>query len=295
MFTCAKQDAKLGVIIEGFHGATADEAEVAELKRLIYTEKIAVLKGQDLSIPEFVELGRRLGEPAPYYEPMYHHPDNNLVFVSSNVPKDGQQIGVPKTGKFWHSDYQFMARPFAFTLIHPQVVPQLNRGTHFIDMGKAYQALPQELKDAVAGVTAVHSPRRFFKIRPTDVYRPIGELLAEIELSTPAVHHSAVVKHPATGESILYVSEGFTVELEGSDGKQLESDLLHQLIAAAGQYDTTFEQESIHLQRFDVGDLLIWDNRSLVHRALHTQTSEPAVSHRVTVYDEYPFDAASEA
>lgn len=293
MFTYTKQDARLGVIIEGFNGATADEAEVAELKRLIYTHKIAVLKGQDLSTDEFVELGGLLGEPESYYEPMYHHPDNKMVFVSSNVPQDGKQVGVPKTGKFWHIDYQFMARPFSITLIYPQVVPQLNRGTYFIDLGKAYEALPQELKDAVSGTTAIHSASRYFKIRPGDVYRPIGEVLAEIELKTPAVRHPAVVKHPFTGESILYISEGMTAGLTDANGKQLEDDLLHRLMEATGQYDTTFEHEHIHLQRFDHGDLLIWDNRSLAHRALHSQAPEPAVSYRVTVYDEYPLDAAS--
>lgn len=294
MFTSSKQDAKLGVVIEGFDGRTAGPEAAAELKRLVYTEKIAVLKGQDLSLEEFVALGRLLGEPEPYYEPMYHHPDNSLVFVSSNVPKDGQQVGVPKTGKFWHADYQFMPRPFAFTLIHPQVVPPVNRGTYFIDLGKAYERLPEELKAAAAGLTAVHSPRRFFKIRPSDVYRPIGELMAEIEEKTPAVRLNAVAEHPATGESVLYISEGFTVGLEDENGKERDGDLLHRLLDATGQYDTSFEHENIHLQRFEKGDLLIWDNRSLVHRALHTPTPEPAVSHRVTVYDEYPFDAAAQ-
>jgi alpha-ketoglutarate-dependent taurine dioxygenase len=294
MFTSTQQDAKLGVIVEGFDAAKADEAEIAELKRLVYTHKIAILKRQELDIEDFVALGRLLGEPVPYYEPMYHHPDNDLVFVSSNVPKDGQQVGVPKTGKFWHADYQFMPKPFAFTLIHPQVVPSVNRGTYFIDLGKAYEALPADLKAAVEGVGAVHSPRRFFKIRPTDVYRPIGELLEEIELKTPAVRHSAVIKHPSTGESVLYISEGFTVALEDAEGKELDGDLLRRLLEATAQYDTSFEHELIHLQRFEFGDLLVWDNRSLVHRALHTQTPEPAVSHRVTVYDEYPFDAAAD-
>jgi alpha-ketoglutarate-dependent taurine dioxygenase len=292
MFSSVKQDARMGVVVEGFDASTTSETEVCELKRLVHTEKIAVVRGQDLSTEQFVALGRLLGEPESYYEPMYHHPENNLVFVSSNVPKDGQQIGVPKTGKFWHADYQFMARPFGFTLIHPQVVPKVNRGTYFIDMGRAYEALPAELRAAAAEVTAVHSPRRFFKIRPGDVYRPIGEVMAEIEEKTPAVRHNAVIKHPVTGESVLYLSEGFTVALEDSNGKELDGDLLHRLLDATGQYDTTFEHEQIHLQRFDKGDLLIWDNRSLVHRALHTTTPEPAVSHRVTVYDEYPFDAA---
>ena len=233
-----------------------------------------------------------MGEPVSYYEPMYHHPDTDLIFVSSNVPKDGQQIGVPRTGKFWHTDYQFMEKPFAFTLILPQAVPRGNRGTFFIDLGKAFEALPPHLKDAVGRAKAVQTPRRYFKIRPEDVYRPVGELLAEIEAKTPAVTHNAVTRHPHTGESILFISEGFTVALTDEHDKNLDDGLLRELLGATGQYDDTFEHPGIHLQRFDVGDLLIWDNRSLVHRALHSTTPEPAESFRVTVYDEYPFDAS---
>ena len=292
MFIRKQPDAKMGVIVEGFDAVTATDAQIADLKQTIYTEKIALVKEQRLSTSAFVALGRRMGEPGAYYEPMYHHPDTELIFVSSNVPKDGQQIGVPKTGKFWHADYQFMEKPFALTLILPQAVPSGNRGTFFIDLGKAFEALPTHLKDAVARAKAVQTVRRFVKIRPEDVYRPVGELLAEIEAKTPAVTHNAVTRHPHTGESILYISEGFTVGLTDEHGKNLDDGLLHELLAATGQLDHTFEHPGIHLQRFDVGDLLIWDNRSLVHRALHTTTPEPTESFRVTVYDERPFDAS---
>lgn len=292
MFIRKQPDAKMGVIVEGFDAVTATDAQIADLKQTIYTEKIALVKEQRPSTSAFVALGRRMGEPGAYYEPMYHHPDTELIFVSSNVPKDGQQIGVPKTGKFWHTDYQFMEKPFALTLILPQAVPSGNRGTYFIDLGKAYEALPTHLKDAVARAKAVQTVRRFVKIRPEDVYRPVGELLAEIEAKTPAVTHNAVTRHPHTGESILYISEGFTVGLTDEHGKNLDDGLLRELLAATGQLDQTFSHPGIHLQRFDVGDLLIWDNRSLVHRALHTTTPEPTESFRVTVYDERPFDAS---
>src|SRR6202021_164213 len=114
MFITKQPDAKMGVIVEGFDAATATDAQIADLKHTIYTEKIALVKEQRLSTSAFVELGRRMGEPAAYYEPMYHHPDTDLVFVSSNVPKDGQQIGVPRTGNFCHRDNHFMKRPFGF-------------------------------------------------------------------------------------------------------------------------------------------------------------------------------------
>nr|WP_184574012.1 TauD/TfdA family dioxygenase [Streptomyces zagrosensis] len=269
----------------------APDTELAALKKKVYEHKIVILKGQHLSPAEFVTFGQRLGEVETYYQPMYHHPEHKEIFVSSNVKQEGQQVGVPQTGKFWHHDYSFMARPFGLTLIYPQVVPRENRGTYFIDMGKAYQKLPREVKNAIEGTRSVNSVRRYFKIRPNDVYRPITDVLAEIEDHTPAVIHPTVFPHPVTGEPLLYVSEAFTYELRDADDHPLPDSLLREVLAAVGQTDPTFQHENIHLQTFDKGDLLVWDNRSLVHCARHTLKPEPTVSHRVTVHDEYEFYA----
>jgi alpha-ketoglutarate-dependent taurine dioxygenase len=92
-----------------------------------------------------------------------------------------------------------------------------------------------------------------------------------------------------TGRTVLYVSEGLTYAIEDADGKQLDDALLRRLIYATGQLDMTFSHDNIHLQTFDKGDLLIWDNRALVHRALHTTTPEPTVSFRVTLHDRHKF------
>ncbi|MFI6339636.1 TauD/TfdA dioxygenase family protein [Streptomyces sp. NPDC050535] len=276
----------LGASVEDFDHVTASDADIETLKRTVYTKKIAVLKGQALSPRQFLALGERLGRPETYYEPMYHHPEFKEIFVSSNVPENGKQIGVPKTGKFWHADYQFMPDPFGITLIHPQVIPRKNRGTYFIDMGRAYERLPAGLKEEIEGTYCRHSVRKYFKIRPHDVYRPISEIIEEVETKTPAVVQPTTFTHPLTGETVLYISEGFTVGIEDAQGAPLDEELLKRLFEATGQLDETFEHDGIHLQSFEQGDLLVWDNRSLIHRARHTTTPEPAVSYRVTVHDE---------
>lgn len=276
---------KFGVIVEGFDAETASAEDIAELKKTVYTNKIAVLKNQGLDPAQFLALGKRMGEVAEYYEPVYHHPEVKEVFVSSNVKEeDGRQVGVPKTGKFWHSDYQFMPRPFDLTLIYPQVVPTQNRGTYFINMAEAYEKLSEDLKLAVKDTTATHSVLRYFKIRPTDIYRPISEIIEEVNGKTPPVVSPTAVTHPFTGETILYISEGFTLSVQDDEGND-RADLLADLLGACGQLDRTYLHENIHLQTFEKGDMLVWDNRTLVHRALHTATPEPAVSYRVTVYD----------
>ncbi|WP_207400475.1 (3R)-3-[(carboxymethyl)amino]fatty acid oxygenase/decarboxylase [Actinomadura roseirufa] len=276
---------RIGTTVEGFDPVNASADEIEELRRTVYEKKIVVLRGQDLDPKGLLALGRRFGRTEAYYQPMYRHPDVHEVFVSSNVDEDGRQIGVPKTGKFWHSDYQFMPAPFDITFIYPRVLPERNRGTYFIDMAQAYEQLSDELKEAAHDTRALHSVRRYFKIRPSDVYRPLSEVSAEVDAETPPSVHPTVIDHRFTGEKILYISEGFTHGIQDADGRE-RPDLLNALLEASGQLDTTFQHPNIHLQTFEKGDLLVWDNRTLAHRALHTTTPEPAVSHRVTVYDE---------
>src|SRR5713226_7170915 len=289
MIVTAQSDEGIGATVEGFDLATATSEDLTSLKKLAYSAKIAVLKGQVLSPAEFVELGNRLGRVEVYYEPMYHHPELREIFVSSNIPHDGKQVGVPQTGQFWHADYQFKPRPFGLTLIYPQVIPQVNRGTYFIDMARAYQRLPGHLKEAVADTACQHSARRYFKIRPSDAYRPLIEIMAEIDRVTPDVWHPTVFTHPVTGEQILYLSEGFATSLQRPSGERLGDEILHSLLQETGQLDSTFTHPNIHLQTFVEHDLLIWDNRTLIHRALHAAKPEPTASFRVTVHDDYPF------
>lgn len=275
----------MGVIVSDIDVETITDADIEELKRRVYRDKVVVLRGLGGIAPErFVRLGRAFGELVSYHEPMYHHPEHEEIFVSSNVPEGGRQVGVPKTGKFWHADYQFMPEPFAFTIFAPQVLPPTNRGTFFINMAAAYEALPQHLKDAAAGTTSSHSVRTFFKIRPGDVYRPLGEIIREVEERTPPVTFPTVMEHPVTGESILFISEGFTVELHGSE----RPGLLEELFEATGQRDPEFTHPNIYRHAYEPGDIVIWDNRTMIHRALHTTTPAETVSHRVTALDGLP-------
>ena len=285
--------ARLGVIVEGFDHRRASDAEIQTLKDTVYERRIAVIRNQKLTAQDYLELGRRFGEVEAYYQPMYHHPEVKEVFVSSNVAEDGKPVGVPRTGKFWHADYEFMPRPFAFTFVHQRVVPKGPRGTYFIDLAQAYERLPAALKNEITGTIACHSPRRYFKIRPTDVYRPICELLAEIDSETPPARHPTVIRHPVTGRDMVFVSEGLTYALESADGEELRPRLLQQLFEATGQLDADHAHANIHLQTFEANDLVLWDNRSLVHCALHTPVPEPTVTWRITVHDGHPLSRVS--
>src|SRR5882757_5712874 len=99
------QEGILGATVSGFELGRESEKDISDLKNALYQNKILVLKDQHLGSAEFIELGRTLGTVEVYYEPMYHHPEYREIFVSATAPEAGEQVGVPKTGKFWHADY----------------------------------------------------------------------------------------------------------------------------------------------------------------------------------------------
>ena len=279
----------MGAVITKFNYSTLSSQEIEDIKDLIYRYKIVVIKHQDLSLEQYCKLGCSFGEIEKYYQPMYHHPEKEEIFVSSNIPENEEQIGVPKTGKFWHADYAFMPQPLSFSMIYPQALPNNNRGTYFIDMAKAFKNLPDKLKNVAANSSSNHSVRRYFKVRPEDVYRPISEILDEIEKVTPPSEHPTTFVHPVTEEIILYITEGFTYQINNSDGKPMDASILTDLLFHSGQLDRSFEHSLIEDHTFELGDIRIWDNRALAHCAHHTVTTEPTVSFRLTMYDDYPF------
>ena len=134
----------IGCSIQDAYAAKASTPEIKTLKDLLYRNRLIVLKDQSLDEQQYCEFAHRFGSPVPYLQDNYHHPDFPLIFVSSNVKKDGKQIGVPRTGGYWHSDTSFEAEPKFITMLMPKVLPKtVARSTRFIDMAEVYAALPR--------------------------------------------------------------------------------------------------------------------------------------------------------
>ncbi|CAM2751005.1 taurine catabolism dioxygenase [Mycobacterium intermedium] len=271
----------LGAQITGIDPQDLDHLSGEEIREVVYQNKLVVLKDVHPSPEQFIKLGRLIGEIVPYYEPMYHHQDHPEIFVSST--EQGQ--GVPKTGAFWHIDYMFMPEPFAFSMVVPLAVPGQDRGTYFIDLNRVWESLPPDKQDPVRGTVSTHDPRRHIKIRPTDVYRPIGEVWAEISRTTPPIKWPTVIRHPKTDQEILYICASGTTKIEDHEGNVLDPAILNELMEATGQLDPEFTSPFIHTQHYEVGDIVLWDNRVLMHRAKHGTAAGTLTTHRLTMLD----------
>lgn len=200
----------LGSTVTGSNPDTATAPDYQALKEEIYRNRLVVLKDQqDITPPQSVELGHNMGTIVPYYEKMYAHPENPEIYVSNSVPEpDGTQDGVPKTGKFWHSNYPVHAAALCFYRLRSEDPAPGNRGTFFIGLAQAYASLSDALKAEAEGTVAEHSVRRFYKIRPEDVYRPYRRGHRRDREDNAAYSPPTVATHPVTGEKFLYNSEG---------------------------------------------------------------------------------------
>ncbi len=262
----------LGVAVPGFAAEAATDGSLQDLRQLVYQRRVVVLKDQRLTTSQFVDFSKRLGTPVPYLQENYHHPDHPLIFVSSNVRVGGRKIGVARTGGYWHSDTAFQQKPVPLTLLYPQIVPKRTaRSTLFIDLERAYRELPPRLKERVEGSVFLHSGRLRYKVREQDAGFDISEILAMIDRVQPPARHPAIIVHPVTAERGIYATRGFTVGVEGlhaRDGDELLSEL----------FDFVEQDRFITAFTWEPGDIILWDNRLLAHRASRNDSANGNVA-----------------
>lgn len=278
---------EFGCNVRGVSAADLQPQDMAEIKDLLYRHRLIVLKDQTLNEEQYCDFARAFGEPVPYLQENYRHPDYPLIFVSSNVKTNGKKIGVARTGGYWHSDTAFEPDPKYITMLMPKVMPPAYpRSTLFIDMAAVYAALPQATKDEIEGARFVHSGRWRYKVREEDLGKDIHEILKWVDDFAPQVEHPAVITHPYTREKVLYGTSGFTVGIANTSLDR-SKELLAEIFAFAES------SRFVRSVRWLMGDLIIWDNRFLAHCSDRNEgLEEPTEMHRITLKDGYPLCAS---
>jgi len=178
-------------------------------------------------------------------------PINPLVNIVSNLGPDGKPSGkVGSTG--WHSDKSFRPEPSLATILHAQIMPPEGGETCFANMIAAYEALPDTRKAALDRIRIVHS---WEQSRARLGLQATPEEIAD----APPLVHPLVRTIPETGEKALFMGE----HASQIDGRPMDEGraLLDELTAHA------VEERFVYRHKWRQGDLLMWDNRCLLHRA----------------------------
>ncbi len=263
------------------------EAEVNLIKQLAYQHKLVVFRNQKLNEEQYLKFARQIGSPQIYPQDNYHHPEYPEIFVSSNVFKDGKKFGVRGTGRYWHTDCAFLEEPLPLTMLYPKILPKSIRETYYIDMQQVYKKLPANLKQYVEGKQIIHEAKWRYKVQEWDIDRAIVDIMNDFEKRFPAVKHPAIITHPITREKILYINQGFSTGIVGLN-YETSKKVLEELFAFLEC------EEHIHTHLWKDGDILLWENRTLNHKASTVPQGEKSVSYRIGIYDRLPFYLSSE-
>jgi taurine dioxygenase len=261
-----------------------DEATFREIERAFHDNIVVVLRRQNLSNERHIEFSRWFGELEIHIVTKYLLPDSPEILLISNIRDDrGERIGLADAGFTWHSDTSYRRRPSRCSLLYAKEVPQRDGrplgDTVFANTIAAYEALPDSMKQRLAGLKAIHrySARR----RVADSPRP--KLTRQQVEETPDIAHPIVRTHPYTGRKSLYVTAGECIGIEG-----MPDDEALDLIAELDSH--CVRPEFLYRHKWKVGDLLMWDNTSSMHLAICDYAlPERRLMHRTTVIGTVPF------
>jgi taurine dioxygenase len=232
---------------------------------------LVVRHGSAISEDELVEFGKCFGpiEKARRQSPLASRPE---IMVISNIRQDGVPVGALPDGELsFHFDRIHQKIPNKAGVLMSIEVPSAGGDTLFANTCLAYETLPAATKARIAGLTALNTYE-------------YGRTHAEdktLSQATPTAVHPVVRTLPENGKKALYVCRLMTDRINGladSESRALLDEICDHLESPRFQY----------AHRWEVGDILIWDNRCTIHARTDFDGSQRRLLKRVTVGDTSP-------
>jgi taurine dioxygenase len=275
-FEVVPLDAPLGAEVKGIDLSQPLSAETAAALSQAWDEHLVLmLRGQSLDDDQLLALTRNFGEldppgPNPYGEaflPAY--PDINVI---SNVVENGRHIGNLGDGEaVWHADMTYVDVPPKAAILHSLEVPAGQGDTYFADMFAAYEALPDDLKQAVEGKICVHDSAH----NSAGMLRKGYEELTDVT-QTPGARHPLVRTAPETGRKCLFLGRRPHAYVLGLSVEESDA-LLDRLWAHVS------EPRFAMRHQWQVGDVLMWRNLSVLHRRDAFDPDTRRIMHRTQI------------
>jgi taurine dioxygenase len=240
--------------------------------------QLLLFRAQRLEPGDQVTFARRFGSVQVHVMNQYHADGYPEIYCLSNLGPDGRPSGKhPDRGTVhWHTDGSWARRTGQATLLYAVEVPAAGGETRFASMYDAYDALDEDMKQRLAPLRAVHN-LDFSRTRRHGE-DPMSE---EQKKARPPVDHPIVRTHPETGRKCIFLGDHawYVQDMPFEEGRQLIEDLNARVI----------DPERVYTHRWRRGDLVVWDNRCVLHKAeLYDVANAARVMRRCTVVGEVP-------
>jgi taurine dioxygenase len=266
----------VGAEIGGVDLARLGDAQFAAVERAWHEHAVLLVRGQSLGDDDLLAFSRRLGplDPPPNQERGRISPPGfpDIYVVSNVLDSQGDPIGALGAGEaVWHTDMSYLDTPPDASMLYALEIPPTGGNTWFCGMQAAYDALPPDLKRAIDGKRIKHDGTY-----NSGGYLRQGVTPTDDPHKAPGAWHPAVLKHPANGRPTLYLGRRRNSYIEGLSPAESDS-VLEALWAHIAQPHFVYE----HVWR--LGDLVLWDNRSTMHRRDPFDGAARRVMHRTQI------------
>ncbi len=251
------------------------DATFPALERAFFAAQVLVLRGQSLTPADFVAFARRIGPPEPHVIDQFHHPADPNILILSNRTEHGQPLGLADAGTYFHTDYSYLQVPARATMLYSIEVPKVGGNTLFANQYAAYDGLSDAMKRRVENLVGVHHYGNR-KVADEMSRTAASPLTDEQKAKMPLITHPLVRVHPVTGRKALYAVSGSSYGIVGLPEDEAVA-LLDELAAHATQPKYLLDYA------YQPGDVVIWDNASLLHSATLTDPIYPRTLWRITV------------
>jgi taurine dioxygenase len=260
-----------------------DDTTFSTINDAFLSYQVLCIRNQKVSPDDLIEFSERFGEVLPHDNRRFtlkSHP--KILILSNDVDENGDQTGVIDGGDGWHTDHQFKTHPAKCTFLYSVKNPSQGGATDFTNQYAAYDALSDEIREKIEGLRGIHSISKLKNKRVTISGARDGavEFYRKQETEHPDVFHPLARIHPETGRKVLYCSPRFTIGLHGI-GEDEGDRLLDELIAHS------VKKEFRYRHHWQDGDVVMWDNRCVNHRATGGyEYPDIRIMHRTTVEGE---------
>ena len=269
-------DATLGAVVSNVRLNALEDEAFQVIEEAWHAHAVLIFPDQHLSDEEQVAFSNRFG-PLERSLTKTHTQGDPAIIHLSNVKKDGTLWGADsdtgrllKGNNYWHTDSSYKRIPAKASLLRAKIVPKTGGETAFADMRAAYDALDPAMQDWLADKIAVHS----YAYSQGRVGGTGGITQDEWD-ALPPVEQPVIRTHPATGRRNLYIGRHAS-HIVGEDRDESRK-LLEELCSDACR------PPRIHIHKWQAGDLVIWDNRCVLHRGLGHPPDQPRRMVRTTV------------
>jgi taurine dioxygenase len=268
----------LGAEISGVDLARLEDGSFAQIRRAFTDRLVLFFRDQRIGPEQQIELTRRFGDVlrVPYVAHLEDHPDIIAVL------KEADERQISTFGNAWHSDFSFLEKPPAGSLLYALEIPAYGGDTLWSNMYMAYETLSEGMRRMLDGLKAIHTGKPYGKeggvgikgSRSIQITR--GDAEADREMAHPVVR-----THAESGRKALFVNAIYTTRFEGMT--EAESRPLLDFL-----FEHAIRPEFTCRFRWSPGALAIWDNRCTLHYAVNDYDGSRRLLHRTTFAGERP-------